>query len=70
MLKARGVGLSHPISDLDLGDPAASKGVHAGQIGPRVCWCDLALPRAAVGAVGVVANETSDIGVTLRSGVP
>ena len=68
VLKARGVGLSHPVSDLDLGDPAESTGVHVGGVGSRVSWRDLALPRAAIGAVGIVTDLASAIDVTLRSG--
>jgi 4'-phosphopantetheinyl transferase len=67
VLKALGVGLADAVSGLDLGDPAATKGIHVVDGTMRVSWCDLNLQQEAIGALGIAVAEDSDIDVSLRS---
>ncbi len=67
VLKAQGIGLLRPLSEIDLGDPVATEGLHVTANAVRARWCDLALPRAAIGAVAVIAGEASAIDVTIHS---
>jgi 4'-phosphopantetheinyl transferase len=67
VLKASGIGLTRPVSELDLGIPAATEGILAAPHLGRVAWRDLALTQAALGAVAVRSDDASVIDVTQRS---
>jgi len=67
VLKAEGVGLARPMSDVELGDPALRHGSAKMGEGLIARWCDLALPVAERGAVAVLATASSKLQVSLRS---
>lgn len=66
VLKAPGVGLTHPMFELDLGVPDSTEGVLETPDLGRVAWRDLALPPTEVGTVAVLTTDTTAISVTMR----
>ncbi len=66
VLKAAGLGLGQPMSELDLGVPDATAGICEASDLDRIAWKDLALPHTEVGAVAVLSDDASAITVAVR----